>query len=265
MRREPVTLKKTQFPGDRSVVSGLRYYSPGTGRWLSRDPIEEEGGDALYAFTQNDPVNFFDLFGLLDAQANFVAKNFINGVPEIGSLGPKWDSRLKSFAEASRGMELGNQNPQTDAKDGRYRLYTRVNIKASCECGKPPTVTIVETDMEGGAEGLVSGTINMTTPQVTPNGESVSVQWKGWGRPNRLVEPRIRWVKLRTSVNIWHDVTIKVSCDGDTPRFDIGAVSVSGFPSFRLWKDGSQALSINQGPLSNLWKADPRNPTFVAP
>ncbi|MBM3878363.1 MAG: RHS repeat-associated core domain-containing protein [Verrucomicrobia bacterium] len=29
---------------------GYRYYNPTTGRWLSRDPIEEEGGRSLYAF-----------------------------------------------------------------------------------------------------------------------------------------------------------------------------------------------------------------------
>ena len=33
---------------------GYRYYSPELGRWLTRDPIEEDGGDNLYAFCGND-------------------------------------------------------------------------------------------------------------------------------------------------------------------------------------------------------------------
>ena len=43
---------------------GYRYYSPDMGRWLSRDPIEEQGGLNLYAFVNNDPVNKWDRLGL---------------------------------------------------------------------------------------------------------------------------------------------------------------------------------------------------------
>lgn len=43
---------------------GFRYYNPSTGRWLSRDPIEEEGGVNLYAMVNNDPVNSWDYLGL---------------------------------------------------------------------------------------------------------------------------------------------------------------------------------------------------------
>jgi RHS repeat-associated protein len=40
-----------------------RYYDPLTGRWPSRDPIEEEGGVNLYGFVGNDGVNGIDLYG----------------------------------------------------------------------------------------------------------------------------------------------------------------------------------------------------------
>jgi RHS repeat-associated protein len=72
---------------------GARYYNPNTGRWLSRDPMEEpgfgllqgglppmaqtdsdedstdvpgavEGGDNFYMFVANDPVQLFDFLGL---------------------------------------------------------------------------------------------------------------------------------------------------------------------------------------------------------
>jgi len=42
---------------------GQRYYNPGSGRWLSRDPIEEEGGINLYVFTNNDSINQIDFIG----------------------------------------------------------------------------------------------------------------------------------------------------------------------------------------------------------
>ncbi|WLE97272.1 MAG: RHS repeat-associated core domain-containing protein [Candidatus Electrothrix communis] len=43
---------------------GYRYYSPELGRWLSRDPIGEDGGLNLYGFVKNDSVNIIDLFGM---------------------------------------------------------------------------------------------------------------------------------------------------------------------------------------------------------
>jgi uncharacterized protein RhaS with RHS repeats len=45
-------------------VYGYRYYDPVTGRWPSRDPIEEEGGINLYGFVQNAGTNWIDVLGL---------------------------------------------------------------------------------------------------------------------------------------------------------------------------------------------------------
>jgi RHS repeat-associated protein len=46
---------------------GYRYYSPSLRRWLTRDPIEEQGGLNLYGMVANNPVNFWDYLGLVDA------------------------------------------------------------------------------------------------------------------------------------------------------------------------------------------------------
>lgn len=43
---------------------GYRIYQPSTGRWLSRDPMEEAGGANLYGFVSNDPINYVDPLGL---------------------------------------------------------------------------------------------------------------------------------------------------------------------------------------------------------
>jgi RHS repeat-associated protein len=43
---------------------GYRYYSPMFGRWISRDPIGEDGGLNLYAIIYNDTINLTDLLGL---------------------------------------------------------------------------------------------------------------------------------------------------------------------------------------------------------
>ena len=44
---------------------GFRYYSPYLGRWLSKDPIEEEGGNNLYQYVGNNPVGFTDIDGFI--------------------------------------------------------------------------------------------------------------------------------------------------------------------------------------------------------
>jgi RHS repeat-associated protein len=43
---------------------GFRYYSPSTGRWLSRDPIGENGGINVSVMVRNSPPNLVDVLGL---------------------------------------------------------------------------------------------------------------------------------------------------------------------------------------------------------
>jgi RHS repeat-associated protein len=43
----------------------LRYLDTVTASWMSRDPIEEMGGARLYGFVDNDPINRFDLYGMV--------------------------------------------------------------------------------------------------------------------------------------------------------------------------------------------------------
>jgi len=61
----------------RHQASGLnltlfRAYDSEEGRWLSRDPIGEEGGINLYGYVANNPVRWVDPFGLNPALAGVV-------------------------------------------------------------------------------------------------------------------------------------------------------------------------------------------------
>jgi RHS repeat-associated protein len=60
-----------QYTGRENDGTGLyyyraRYYSPGTRRFVSEDPIRLVGGVNYYAYVQNNPVNFIDPLGLFD-------------------------------------------------------------------------------------------------------------------------------------------------------------------------------------------------------
>ncbi len=47
------------------VMAPFRFYSTEFGRWLSRDPLEEEGGINLYEYAESNPVRFSDPSGLI--------------------------------------------------------------------------------------------------------------------------------------------------------------------------------------------------------
>lgn len=50
------------------------FYDPNTGSFLSRDPIEERGGENLYGFVRNDAVNRWDVLGLKDVDITIASK-----------------------------------------------------------------------------------------------------------------------------------------------------------------------------------------------
>ena len=56
----------TKYQDDESdlLYYGYRYYDSSTGRWLSRDPIQEQGGMNLSGFVGNNSVSAYDVLGL---------------------------------------------------------------------------------------------------------------------------------------------------------------------------------------------------------
>jgi len=47
---QPYVDPKTHTPLPQVQERGLRCYSPGLGRWVSRDPVAEAGGRQLYLY-----------------------------------------------------------------------------------------------------------------------------------------------------------------------------------------------------------------------
>ena len=54
------------------AIPATAYYHPDEGRWLSRDPIGEEGALQLYEYVQNNPPNTYDNEGLWVTPTSFL-------------------------------------------------------------------------------------------------------------------------------------------------------------------------------------------------
>src|SRR5262249_6575584 len=73
------------------MLCGARWYDPYIGRWLSRDPIEYEGGDNLYAYCENNPVNGIDPSGLYTGwDLGFITADVFFLDHDIHSHAPAW-------------------------------------------------------------------------------------------------------------------------------------------------------------------------------
>ena len=71
------------------IYYNYRYYDPQLGRWLSRDPVEEKGGENLYGIVKNDPNNYWDKNGLLSFAD--IWNGFWDAVGIGNILGDWWD------------------------------------------------------------------------------------------------------------------------------------------------------------------------------
>ena len=86
------------------------------------------------------------------------------------------------------------------------------------------------------------------------------------GRPHRLAINGLEAATggKRWPVFIWHRVEVEISCDSfGVGRHKLRKHEGSGFPSHKVWLNGSLENTISQGPMSNLWKGSPTHGPFT--
>jgi len=130
------------------VLYEYRAYNPTIGRWLSRDPIEEEGGENVHSFTINGPVNQLDVLGMSVLEFSSVAKVYFDPIWRLFCYDRVWDASGKrntpdaSFFQAA--SEVGHcpggicNSGGTDESSSFLRIYvknvSRCPIITDCEC-----------------------------------------------------------------------------------------------------------------------------------
>lgn len=95
-----------------------RWYDPSSERWLSKDPIGISGGLNLYAFCDNNPVNFMDPLGLFrfGDRPLFGAPNWTQYLG--GSLSTHQTAHEHGFFEDGSGMNVGYFGPSRGQQGG---------------------------------------------------------------------------------------------------------------------------------------------------
>jgi RHS repeat-associated protein len=114
------------YDGDTKLTRfGARDYDAETGRWVQKDPIGFEGGDAnVYAYVSNDPINWIDPSGLL-ASVCVDGNNVKIKIPLIftgpGANKDVIDKILKGIHDHWTG-KFGKYNVSTEAYTGPENL-----------------------------------------------------------------------------------------------------------------------------------------------
>jgi len=120
---------------------GFRYYDPLTGRWTSRDPIQEEGGANIYLYVTNKPINFLDLLGLDaiavlgDENYNQTQNNLLKGVGWRVTFVLEYSGSYRELytTEAAEIANLEGKLPQEELKKLRGNLKVKYQSKTPAE------------------------------------------------------------------------------------------------------------------------------------
>lgn len=121
---DSVGTSKTANSRFKPVVSvsivNYRYYSPELGRWLSRDPVGEEGGMNLYMMVGNSPLIFIDYLGFKRYSLNY---DFTDDVSW-------WDKKLNHPDNTAYVKKLADVEADIESKIRKYSP----DGKDPCDC-----------------------------------------------------------------------------------------------------------------------------------
>src|SRR5262249_22875612 len=76
---------KLTDPENGLVYYGYMYYTASLGRWINRDPIQDQGGLNIYRYVINSPASQYDALGLNPAFGWVAAWNVISATSTVWS------------------------------------------------------------------------------------------------------------------------------------------------------------------------------------
>ncbi|WP_144686707.1 RHS repeat domain-containing protein [Desulfobotulus alkaliphilus] len=149
----PFRFSTKYFDGESGFYYyGYRYYAVELGRWISRDPIEEEGGINLYGFVGNDGLNWVDLLGLTEIEFRAMI-NFTLGVESGGMMIPKISIVVSGQAKCTENLRItadfsvdaysGGMGTSNNSRGNGYELAGFLRVTHGDGVGHDLPVTLI--------------------------------------------------------------------------------------------------------------------------
>jgi len=129
-----------------------RYYDPLTGRWPSRDPIEESGGLNLYGFVGNRSIWLFDHLGLKTSKQKIIGsvkESFTWIQTNIGPDGTAIEKPKTGITHFSAYSSISTETGCTITIEVPIALKGGVDTKLSDFYRLPDYVALTDTEAEG--------------------------------------------------------------------------------------------------------------------
>ena len=262
---------------------GYRYYDATVGRWPSRDPIEEGGGMNLYGMVRNNTINRWDRLGLEinkgswnevaakslggnNYELKITAKSYIAGIN--GNITHKGDRPPVNFwalywAAYKTDADYSENPPNDDVGGEDFRLYTNKTIKWCCEGNKLVNASKTSTDTAFGKEFIDFANY---THEIQADGKLYDDHFQAdeagiygsigvYGKPALFPNIGLWIVEPRADSRIWHNSEYDIRCINGKPKVNV-KITGSVFPSHRLWANGVEADTLDQGPFISLFELE---------
>lgn len=208
---------KPQDPVTGLCYYGYRFYDPVTGRWPSRDPIGEDGGNNLYGFISNSGINNIDVLGnlILTKEKEVYQRRVIEALTLVagGKLFWKKDEKRKTTVG---GIGSGDWYILCIDKESKGEFWD--DVKLGIEDDIDRVLSSKTHTGEDAPDDNAAGGTNSTTPRRIQIGLNVQVntplideirengQLVGIGVHTSGVGPAWRKQLVGFDVNIWHEL-----------------------------------------------------------
>jgi len=196
-----------------STWSAYAFYNPQTGHWLSRDPIEEQGGVNLCGFVGNDSINDVDLFGLRedlgpgeeyhpkqDALAQKIHDDYMTSIGwRLAWVFEKSGVYRELYSqEAAELKKLTGQLPKTEVEALRGQLKSKYQNLTPPEVAEALKAVVGKKKFE-----LRKATGNFNPSKSNPNVNAVGTGFKYAGRVLVVAALYTEYQKIKNAED-WH-------------------------------------------------------------
>ncbi|MEM9445232.1 MAG: RHS repeat-associated core domain-containing protein [Verrucomicrobiota bacterium] len=185
---------------------GYRFYHADLGRWINRDPIEEEGGMNLYGFVFNNAKSFYDVLGEA-AASNHAGKGSGNSGSASGTVPAFFDELKDAVINSTGSVSYSNSVPIGAIGPATFNLsFSATGGSQACcaEDGKKSRMVVgsFTVGIDGGIGAVADA--NGEGSQATPGSSSGAKGGTGGGvssNSGQLPKCETKWLPLSFNID----------------------------------------------------------------